>query len=40
MFKFSIRDVLWLTLVVGLVAGWFIDRKSREKDWLTVKHEM
>lgn len=28
MFKFSIRDVLWLTLVVGLAAGWLVDRRS------------
>jgi hypothetical protein len=26
MFRFSIRDVLWLTVVVGLVAGWWADR--------------
>jgi hypothetical protein len=24
--KFSIRDVLWLTVVVGLTAGWWVDR--------------
>jgi hypothetical protein len=26
MFKFSIRDVLWLTLVAGLAVGWWVDR--------------
>ncbi len=25
MFRFTIRDVLWLTAVVGLAAGWAID---------------
>ena len=24
--KFSIRDLLWLTFVVALVAGWWVDR--------------
>lgn len=26
MFKFTIRDVLWLTLVVGLAIGWWLNR--------------
>jgi hypothetical protein len=26
-FRYSIRDVLWLTLMVALAAGWFIDHK-------------
>jgi hypothetical protein len=25
MFRFTIRDVLWLMVVVGLVLGWSID---------------
>ena len=25
MFRFSIRDVLWLTVVVGLAVGWWIE---------------
>src|SRR5262245_18530277 len=28
MFRFSIRDVLWLTVVVGLVVGWWTDRNQ------------
>jgi hypothetical protein len=24
MFRFTIRDLLWLTLVVALVLGWFV----------------
>jgi len=28
MFRFTIRDVLWLTVVVGLVCGWWIDREQ------------
>src|SRR5262245_51945066 len=26
-FRYSIRDVLWLTLMVALAAGWLIDHK-------------
>ena len=26
MFRFTIRDVIWLTLVVALILGWLIDR--------------
>ena len=26
MLRFTIRDVLWLTLVVGLALGWALDR--------------
>jgi hypothetical protein len=25
-FRFTIRDVLWLTVVAALAAGWWIDR--------------
>ena len=27
MLRFSIRDVLWLTVVVGLAVGWWIDHR-------------
>jgi len=26
MFRFTIRDVLWLTVVVGIAMGWWLDR--------------
>ena len=26
-FRYSIRDVLWLTLMVALAAGWFMDHR-------------
>jgi len=33
--RFTIRDLLWLTLVVALAVGWWVDRaeirKEREK---------
>ena len=28
MFRFGIRDVLWLTVVVGLVVAWWLDRSN------------
>jgi hypothetical protein len=36
MFRFSIRDVLWLTVVVALAVAWGLDHwsaaRSRERD--------
>jgi len=31
MFRFTIRDLLWLMVVVGLAVGWWIDNKRIEK---------
>jgi hypothetical protein len=28
-FRFTIRDLLWLTLVVGLIVGWWLDRRMQ-----------
>jgi len=28
MFRFTIRDVLWLTVVVALGVGWWLDRRD------------
>jgi hypothetical protein len=28
MFRFTIRDVLWLMVVVALAVGWWVDRSS------------
>ena len=30
MFRFTIRDVLWLMVVVGLAVSWWIDNKRIE----------
>jgi len=30
MFRFTIRDVLWLTVVVGLAVGWWMEHSRRE----------
>lgn len=33
MFRFAIRDVLWLTVVVTMGLGWWVaDRRWREND--------
>jgi hypothetical protein len=29
MFRFTIRDVLWLTVVVAMGAGWWADRTAK-----------
>ena len=30
-FRFTIRDLLWLTLVVGMAVGWWVDRGSIQR---------
>ncbi len=37
MFRFTIRDVLWLTVVVGLAVGWWMDRRGLEKRAAKIK---
>jgi hypothetical protein len=37
MFRFTIRDVLWLTVVVALAVGWWIERKTHVSSVATVK---
>jgi len=32
MFRFTIRDVLWLTVVVALGVGWWLDRSRLESE--------
>jgi hypothetical protein len=34
--RFAIRDWFWLAVVVGLAAGWWIDRHSIDS-WRTQK---
>jgi hypothetical protein len=29
--RFSIRDLMWLTLVVALATGWWIDHQQQEE---------
>ena len=39
MFHFTIRDLLWLTVIVALGVGWWVDRGSvkSERDKLAVE---
>ena len=30
MFRFTIRDVLWLTVVVGLAVGWYLEHRDQQ----------
>ena len=36
MFRFTIRDVLWLTVVVAMGFAWWVERRDRDKEWNTV----
>jgi hypothetical protein len=31
MFRFTIRDVLWLTVVVALAVGWWVDQRTYDR---------
>jgi hypothetical protein len=37
MFRFSIRDILWLTVLVAVSVMWGIDRTKLRIDWQRVK---
>jgi len=41
MFRFKIRDLLWLMVVVGLSVSWWIDRRDivRERESLAIKRQ-
>ena len=34
MFRFTIRDLLWLMVGVGLASGWWIDRSRLYRDFM------
>jgi hypothetical protein len=36
MFRFTIRDVLWLMVVVAMALAWWVERNGRDKEWKTV----
>jgi hypothetical protein len=46
MFRFTIRDVLWLTVVVAVGCGWWLEhrraeyRESKEVDELTRSNQL
>ena len=37
MIRFTIRDVLWLTVVVALAVAWWVDNKRIEKAVMRVE---
>ena len=39
-FRFSIRDLLWLTLVVGMAVGWYLDRQQLTNKLTMFNHRM
>ena len=36
--RFNIRDLLWLTVVVALAAGWWLERHSHNS-WHSIRSE-
>ena len=32
-FRFTIRDLLWLTVVVAMAVAWRLDRNRWQQDW-------
>ena len=38
--KFSIRDLLLLTLIVALAVGWWLDHQRRESDFKAMREEL
>lgn len=38
--RFSIRDLFWLTLVVGLGLGWWVDRERLAENYDGLLAEM
>jgi len=36
MFRFTIREVLWVMVVVALCVAWWIERYDRDKEWKVV----
>jgi hypothetical protein len=40
MFRFTIRDVLWLTVVVALLAAWWLDRRSSLAQMDEAQHDI
>jgi hypothetical protein len=38
--RFTIRDMLWLTVVVGTAVTWSIDRNQLRTKWRSEREEM
>jgi hypothetical protein len=35
--KFTIRDLFWLVLVVGMGCGWWLERRAKEQQEAAVR---
>ena len=40
MFRFTIRDVLWLTVVVALAVGWWLEHRYQKAQLHTLDKEV
>ena len=40
MFRFTIRDVLWLMVVVGMSVGWWLNWRTWEQDRVEHANEI
>jgi hypothetical protein len=40
MFRFSIRDVLWLTVLAAVLAAWFVDRRNYLAKLDEARHDL
>ncbi len=40
MFRFTIRDLLWLTLVVALALAWFVHQRQLRAEVKTLEDRM
>ena len=40
MFRFTIRDVLWLTVLVALGVGWAVDSRQRRVAYSKLNEEL
>ncbi len=38
-FRFTIRDLLWLTLVVAIATGWFVRERRLGAEVVDAQHE-
>jgi hypothetical protein len=40
MFRFTIRDVLWLTVVAALAVGWYLEHRRQQARIDTLDQEV
>jgi hypothetical protein len=40
MFRFSIRDVLWLTMLAAVVVAWWVDHRGQETRLSKLKADL